>query len=270
MSVIRVFPRRTKATPDDEWVAIGFPDLMHYSRQIKKVLMSVTFSWDIPIAEKMAKSWEKIAEVEIGGPAFMEPSGEFEPGKFLKPGYTITSRGCDNRCWFCSVWLREVGIKELTIKEGNKVLDDNLLACSEQHIRAVFNMLKGRHRVILSGGLEAKRLKDWHIDLLSQIKIQQMFFSYDTEDDYEPLKVAGGKLAEAGFRTDKLRCYVLIGYPGDTLELAEKRLYETLDAGFFPFAMSYRDETGIIEKEWMRFAKGWIRVPLIRWKYKGR
>jgi hypothetical protein len=263
MNIFRVFPRRTKATPDDNFAAVGYPDLIHYSKQIEKVLISVTFSWDIPNAEKIAESWRKIAEVEIGGPAFMQQSGEFEPGKFLKPGYVITSRGCDNRCWFCCVWRRENGIKELKIKEGNNILDDNLLACSEAHIRAVFDMLKDQNRATFSGGLEAKELRDWHIDLLSKIKIRQMFFSYDTEDDYEPLLIAGKKLMSAGFKIKQMRCYVLIGYPGDTIGLAEKRLRETLDAGFLPFAMTYRDDAGIIEKEWARFAKGWIRIPLI-------
>ena len=39
-------------------------------------------------------------------------------------------------------------------------------------------------------------------------------------------------------------CYVLIGYPGDTMDAAEKRLLDTYRAGFWPFAMLYRDASG--------------------------
>ena len=69
------------------------------------------------------------------------------PGMYLKKGYVITSRGCPNRCWFCSVPRREGGrLRELPITEGNIVLDDNLLACSRQHIEAVFEMLGRQER----------------------------------------------------------------------------------------------------------------------------
>ena len=38
--------------------------------------------------------------------------------------------------------LREGNLRELPITSGHIVLDDNLLACSEKHIRSVFDMLK--------------------------------------------------------------------------------------------------------------------------------
>jgi hypothetical protein len=79
----------------------------------------------------------------------------------LKKGYVITSRGCPNRCWFCSVWRREGEvIRELPVTDGWNVLDDNLLVCSENHIRAVFAMLARQRRMpLFTGGLEAAWLK---------------------------------------------------------------------------------------------------------------
>jgi radical SAM superfamily enzyme YgiQ (UPF0313 family) len=112
--------------------------------------------------EKLEKAWRNVAPVTVGGPAFDEPGGEFVPGMYLKPGYVITSRGCPNNCWFCQVPKREGGvIRELEIKDGNNILDDNLLACSEDHIRKVFDMLKKQKygRPFFTGGLEAARLK---------------------------------------------------------------------------------------------------------------
>ena len=76
------------------------------------------------------------------------------PGLYLKHGYTITSRGCHNNCWFCSVPKREGALRELPINDGWNILDDNLLACSENHIRAVFEMLKRqKHKPEFTGGI---------------------------------------------------------------------------------------------------------------------
>lgn len=138
--------------------------------------------------------------------------------------------------------------------------DDNLLACSEQHIRAVFAML-GRQpkRPQFTGGLEAARLAPWHVDLLSDIRPERMYFAYDTKNDLEPLRCAGRMLAEAGFTRESRRvsAYVLIGYSGDSFSEAEQRLRKTWEVGFFPFAMLYHDESGQVEREWRQFQRSW-------------
>ena len=245
MRLLRVFPRRTRATPDDDLVRFGEPGLFD---DADAVHVSVTFTWDTPRAEQLAEAWCKVAPVTIGGPAYNVPGGPFVPGLYIKTGYVITSRGCPNRCWFCGVWRREgQAIRELPITEGFNVLDDNLLACSETHVRAVFAMLKRQtERVQFTGGLEAARLLPWHVELLRDLKPKQFFMAYDTPDDLEPLRVAGKMLLDAGFTTvsHTLRAYVLIGYPKDTFDAAEKRLNETMAAGFLPMAMLYRDNLG--------------------------
>jgi hypothetical protein len=166
----------------------------------------------------------------MGGAAFNEPGGEFIPGRYLKQGYVITSRGCPNRCPHCSVPQREgYTLRELPVKDGFNILDDNLLACSEKHIREVFDMLKRQSETpVFTGGLEAKLLKSWHVDLLREVKPKRMYFAYDTPDDYEPLLQAGKLLRDGGITksSQSARCYVLIGYDGDTMEKAEKRLRE--------------------------------------------
>jgi len=120
--------------------------------------VSVTFTYDIPKAELLAEAWRHTGvPVMLGGPAYNTPGGDFTPGLYLKKGYVITSRGCPNNCWFCSVPVREGGLRELPIVDGNNILDDNLLACSEDHIRAVFTMLeRQKERPLLTGGLEAR------------------------------------------------------------------------------------------------------------------
>jgi hypothetical protein len=259
-----VFPRRTRATPIDPLAYVGPPDLF---AEADEVHVSVAFSWDLPAAERLAQAWETVAPVKLGGPATGMPGGEFVPGRYLREGYTITSRGCPNRCWFCSVWRHEgQEVRLLPICDGWNVLDDNLLACHSDHIRAVFAMLaRQERRAEFTGGLEAKRLQPWHVEALRALNPKQIFFAYDTPDDLEPLREAGRALLAVGVTAVShiLRAYVLIGYPRDTVEAAGKRLHETMDAGFFPMAMLYRDENGRRDSIWAKFQRQWARPAII-------
>jgi hypothetical protein len=266
MKIARVFPRRTKATPSDPLAFVEILPLLSME-DIDEVHVSIAFTYDIPDGEFKAEQLiDKGFKVKVGGPAYGKPAGEFNPKMYMKAGYTITSRGCPNNCWFCRVPKTQGKLIELPIQKGWHIQDDNLLASSEQHIRAVFEMLKQqRKRPVFSGGLEAKILKPWHVDLLLEANPQEMFFAYDTPDDYEPLVQAGKMFAEVGFdlKSRKKFAYVLIGYPKDTFEQAEKRLMDTLKAGFIPFAMLYKDEDGNEDTRWRKFQRPWARPAII-------
>lgn len=265
MKIARVFPTKTKATPDDDLVFFGYPRVGAIP-EVDEVHVSVTFSGDKAKGEWLAEVWSKTGlAVRIGGPAYKQPAGEFVPGMYLKDGYTITSRGCPNECWFCDVHKVQKEFIELPIKDGWIIQDDNLLACSENHIREVFKMLKRQPERPELRGLEAKLLKPWHVELMLDVKPSQMFFAYDTPDDYEPLVEAGKLLQDAGFtlRKRKTYAYILMGYPGDTFEAAEKRCKDTLKAGFIPFAMLHMADSGFQDPDWKAFQRSWCRVAAI-------
>ena len=272
MVIARVFPRRTQATPDDplSFVGVETPPLLTLP-EIDEVHVSVAFTYDRSRAEKMAYQWEAVGvPVRLGGPAYDDPAGEFVPGLYLKRGYTITSRGCNNKCWFCMASKREGQLRELEIKDGWDILDNNLLQCSEAHIRSVFEMLhRQSHRPKFTGGLEAKELKPWHCELLRAARPERMYFAYDTPDDYEPLVMAGRMLMEAGItpQSHVMACYNLIGYKGDTFEKANTRLNQTIKAGFMPYAMLYRDEKGKVDREWAKFQREWLRPAIVSTKF---
>jgi len=256
--IIRVFPRRTKATPSGPDVVIGRgPGLFDHPTAVR---ISVAFTWDLPLATDLQRQWQKVAPTSMGGPACGDRGTDFVPGLNLKPGYVITSRGCPNKCWFCSVWRREGhAIRELPITQGHNVLDDNLLACSDDHIARVFDMLKNQSEPAqFTGGLEAARLTDHHVNLLANLNPKQMFFAYDTPDDLEPLQTAGKKLLQAFTKAShKLRAYVLVGAPNDSFDKATHRLRQTWDAGFFPMAMLYRNQQGHQPIPWKQFQRTW-------------
>ena len=258
---LRVFPRRTRATPCDDGVRIGEPGLFD---EADKVDVSVTFSWDIQEAERITRLWAERAPTTIGGPAVGTVGGEFAPGEFLRKGYTITSRGCPERCWFCGAWKRDgAAARELPIRDGWNVLDDNLLACSEGHIRAVFAMLaRQTRRVEFTGGLHAARLAPWHVDLLASLKPRPaIWLAYDEDRDLEPMREACRMLLAAGWTAEshRLRAYVLCGYRGDTHAAAEGRMRTVIAAGATPMAMVYRGRDGHEPEGWHKWAHRWIR-----------
>lgn len=261
MRIARVFPRKTAASPEDPLAFFGPPDINNIPSDIEEVHVSVTFSYDILKANELAEAWRHIAPTKMGGPAMGDPGGIFIPGMYLKPGYIFTSRGCPNDCWFCDVHKREGDIRELPITQGNNISDSNLLACTMQHIKSVFTMLKNQEDpVTFTGGLEAKRLTMKHVSLLWDLRPKQMFFAYDTPDDLDSLIKAGELLRFANFTRQHMRCYVFIGYPKDTIDEARKRLLQTWEAGFMPMAMLWKNKAGDESAEWRKFKTPWMRV----------
>jgi hypothetical protein len=265
----RVFPRVTRATPDDDLAFYGPPNLF---AEADEVHVSVTFIADKTKAEILAEQWQRIAPVKIGGVAYGDPGEDFTPGKYIRHGYTFTSRGCPERCWFCSVWKRSPKITPIAIQDGWNILDDNLLACPEGHFRAVLEMLARQdRRVEFTGGLQAARLRDWHVELLANLKPRPVcFFAYDPGDAFETMRVAAEKMLGAGFTraSHRLRTFVLIGYPKDTFEKAEERLREMMSIGFTPYAMLWEPETPSAEKwrpapAWKKFQRSWARPAII-------
>jgi hypothetical protein len=267
--LVRVFPRRTKASPDDALAYFGPPDMFV---EADEVHVSVAFTYDKPKAEQLAEQWRAVAPVKVGGVAYGDTSLEFIPGRYIKPGYTITSRGCPRRCWFCGVWKKWPSVNPMPIHDGWNVLDDNLLAAPEPHVRAVFEMLKRQpQRVEFSGGLEALALQDYQVELLASLRPRpNMFWAYDPGDEFETLAIAARKLLAAGFTraSHRMRVYVLIGYPKDTFDLATKRLTDMTAIGFTPMAMLWQPEEAAQQKyrpgpEWRAFQRRWARPAII-------
>lgn len=251
-----VVPKRTSRTPEDAWV--GVPGLFHHRYEIDLVEISCVFTWAKERCEWLRHQWEpKAKRVLIGGPAYDDRGGEFEPGRYLKRGSVITSRGCIHNCPWCYVRGREGNIRGLEVKEGNIVQDNNLLACSRAHIEKVFAMLKTQRAIEFAGGLDGRCLKDWHIDALKGLRVKQMFFAYDDKDNRKWAIPTIEKMRKAGFPRDKVRCFVMVGRD-ETMDEAGERLRDTWEAGALPFAQVY-DKLSGDKKAWARFARPWQR-----------
>lgn len=258
--MIRVFPRRTNWTPEDPFAFYGPPGLFRVADRAMPVHVSVTFSWDRKHAEELALAWSaQYDNVKIGGPAYGDPGGEFFPGVYLKEGCTITSRGCPKKCYWCVVPTRSGAIRELPIKPGWIVQDDNLLANRDEHLERVFEMLRAQNRrIYFNGGLDKHFLKDKHIDLFRSILIGELWFACDVLTDLPALERAAKMLQ--GIPLRKRRCYTMMNPAIETVRDAEFRLERVLELGFMPFSQLYQTEQiKTYPSEWRRLNRKWSR-----------
>lgn len=246
-------------TPTDSYAFVGDPPL--WRPEADEVHVSVTFTWDIEEGHRLQEAWAQYYDVvKIGGPALGDSDGDFIPGTYLKPGVTITSRGCPRRCMWCLVPEREGQIRTLPIRPGWIIQDNNLLATPKEHQEQVFGMLRAQGRkVSFPGGLDARLLTDWAVEQLRTLPIKDAFFAADSKGTIPLLREVRQQL---DFLTrHQLRCYVLIGYRNEPLAESEKHLESVWEAGYLPFAQLYRPPNRHIEypPEWKALARTWSR-----------
>lgn len=268
--ILRVFPRRTSMTPTDTLAFIGDPPL--WRPEADEAHVSVTFTWDVEEGHRLRDAWAQYYPVvKIGGPAINgNRLGEFVPGMYVRPGVTFTSRGCPHRCPWCLVHKREGDIRELEIRPGWIVQDNNLLATSRRHQEKVFEMLRSQKRLVsFPGGLDSRLLNDWVVDQLSTLRIGQVFFAADCEAALDDLRPVRDRLPFLKHR--QLRCYVLIGFRGELPVEAVMRLRRVWDMGFMPFAQLYQPPANRrirYSAQWRDIARCWSRPAIMRARAK--
>ena len=251
-----VVVRRTSHTPTD--ALVGEPGLF-LPTQRTVINVSCIFTADKEAALSIGERWREVGyQVNVGGPAFDDPGGEFTPGQYLRLGITTTSRGCPGQCPFCYVPKREGRIRELkVIHSGNIIQDNNLLACSRPHVERVFQMLRSQHRVEFTGGIDSRLLRDWHVEELRGLRISKLWMAADSDNAMPFTLKAISMLRAVGFTWRKVGVYVLSGYNGEALCKAEDRCRAIFEAGAMPFAMVW---DGVVrDKEWRAFQKFWTR-----------
>ena len=244
---IRVFPDRTAYTPIDDMVCIGLPTekFLEMDRNTE-VLISVVFTWQIKEGRRLKRDWSRhFKNVRIGGPAisnyFDYKNGQFEPGRFVRPGVVFTSRGCMRSCPWCMVSRREGKLRLLEIKDGFLVDDSNLFSCGMKHIREVFKMLKKQnHSALLSGGIDTRIFNQEHLALLENISVGELCFSCDTEDNLPYLKNVSKILS---LKPDSWKyVYCLVGF-NEVLDTARIRVDRVRELGMIPIVLFFQPYT---------------------------
>ena len=251
--------------PRDDYAFVGDPDLLRPPAD--EVHISCVFTWDKLEAERLFKAWSQYyGKVLIGGPAFGSPKTEFVPGKYIMPGVTFTSYGCNHQCPWCLVRMREGPLaEEKSIIPGHIIQDNSFMQCSRRHIESVFEMLRYLDQAVtFSGGLESAQIMDWFVEELRSVKIAQLFLACDTREAIKPLRRATQLL---GLPRDKVRSYVLVKFKQDeTLDEAEGRCRDVWEAGAMPFVQLFQPDDRWIEypREWREFQRAWSRPAIMK------
>ena len=258
MRILRVFPRQTTFTPRDPLAFVGAPPM--FRPEADEVHVSVTFTWDMESGRRLQDAWRQYYEVvRIGGPAMGSRPNGFTPGLYVRPNVTFTSRGCDNGCPWCLVPEREGRLQEIpAFAPGNCVQDNNLLQCSRAHLERVFAMLRSQSRVEFSGGLDARLVTPWVADEIKSLRVRQIFLAADTD---AALAVLDRAVKMLGLPRWALRCYVLLGFHGESLNQGIARLREVWRIGCVPFAQLYQPPDRLIHygRDWRQVARTWSR-----------
>ena len=258
--IIRVFCRQTSYTPTDEYAFVGPPPGL-FIPEHDEIHISVSFTWDKPLAEELAFQWESVTNkpVKLGGPAYHSEAGDFTPGLYVRKGITFTSRGCNNNCPWCGVREIEGTLREIPITPGNIIQDNNFLQCSRAHKDKVFDMLRTQRGICFRGGLETDLIDDHFVDAIHGLRIAELWLACDTDAQLPRFKKACEKLVKAGFTRRQIKCYSLIG---KDMEAEEERNREIFRAGAMPFSQLYRDFTETkteYSAEWRAFERQWQR-----------
>jgi len=119
------------------------------------------------------------------------------------------------------------------------------------------------------GGLDIDYLQPWHVEMMKKIRIGQdgLWVACDRSQDLARLDKAKDLLKD--FNINQKRCYVLVGYKGDTPQAANERCERIYDKekGFLPFTQFYQPITAhrrIVPKEWRYVVRKWSRPAIYR------
>lgn len=231
--------------------------------------ISIPFTWLFEKAKNLAISHK--GKVIIGGPGavLLEEKVDwarvgrdtcFDVLSFHNPLATFTTRGCIHKCLFCAVPELEGSFREL--KEWKKapiVCDNNILASSRTHFERVVESLMDLPYVDFNQGLDARLFTEWHASQLKRLKKVKIRFAFDFPDMERKLDGVLWILNAAGFNTDTLGIYVLIGFE-DIPEEARYKLERVRSWGIWPNPMRYQPLDCLRKNDYV--APGWTEGEL--------
>lgn len=245
-----------------------------------KIYFSAIFTWDIPdlIREvDLVRNWGK--QVEIGGPAatFLAKHIEKQTGvrvhisldqrfEYVNGEYelTFTSRGCPHSCDFCGVKKVEpVFMIYDNFPLARMVGDNNILATPFSHQERVVERLKTyrKGKVDINSGFDVRFFKPKHFKLYSQLRLEAWRFAFDSMAVEKDVRRVGKFMRAQGLDRHKVTFYVLIGYPGQTVEEAFYRFNTIIEMGHNPYPMRYWPLNSL-DRSFV--AKGWTEDLLYR------
>lgn len=247
--------------------------------------LSIPFTWNLPEAySRCAWYRQQGFQVRAGGPAIdlmpnflsglADIGGHIDALRRHNPNATYTSRGCIRNCSFCAVPKIEGALVELKDWEPKPIVcDNNLLACSLGHFDKVIDSLKHLPNVDFNQGLDARLLKQHHIDRLRELNLHCARLAWDNIHLESTVMAAVDRLLTAGLPKGKIRVYVLVGFD-DTPDDALYRCQRLKDKGILPNPQRYQpldtlEKDTYVSPNWTgreltNFVRYWSRQKWLR------
>lgn len=236
------------------------------------VYISTLFTWQRAKVEALADQFRAFADVQIGGSGWdlalrLPAEVDDQPNAYdlfgLDYGIGYSTRGCIRHCAFCPVPRMEGGIHE-TASLGSllnpasrklMLLDNNFFAAPSwreklaeiERRNLVVDWPQGNDIRLMTPEIAAAlyRLhKSGHIRGDHFTRPGWLHFAWDLpSNDARTDEVVAGihTLRVAGFGPSHLRFYVLIGFPGYSVEEELHRITTLHSLGLEPYVMVYRD-----------------------------
>jgi hypothetical protein len=160
--------------------------------------------------------------------------------------YGFLTRGCPRGCKFCIVagkeGRRSVKVADLSeFWQGQKkivLLDPNILACRE-HPDLLQQLIDSKAYVDINQGFDIRMTNECNIELINQIKVNEIHFAWDNaDDDLKPCFERYSALAKHKPHGRFGTVYCLTNF-GSTMEQNLYRIYTLLDMGYEPYVMVY-------------------------------
>lgn len=236
---------------------------------IDQVHISITFTWDREESRRLFDAYRSYyTDIRIGGPAFKSKCDNFSAGRYVKPGVTFTTRGCNFDCKWCMVPAIEGKFREINIERGNIIQDNNFLLSNRRHFDKVIQMLKKEKAICFKGGIDTRLLKDWHVEEFRSIKTREIWFALDTMERSKYFQAACTKLLKAGFKRDNIRTYVLAGH-NEPIQKSRERLEFAYNCGSLPYISPYREGNsrhciGNLSVDDYLFVRQWKRPAIFK------
>ena len=163
--------------------------------------------------------------------------------------FVFTTRGCVNRCPYCSVprieketwvnpnWKNQVDFRRLHIS----IQDNNLTAQPIEHFKEVMHFCRKFGLITtIESGLDCRLFNEDHLEAIRDVRFDKrgLRFAFDHMEQDGHLQKVLQMCAEAGIGKARILVYVLYNF-NDTPQEAEYRMREVLKYKFRPYPQEY-------------------------------
>ena len=201
------------------------------------------------------------------------PDYSLYPDMTKNTAYGFLTRGCPRGCGFCHVEAKEgkCSYKVADLSEfwrGQKKIvlcDPNILACPD-HPELLQQLIDSKAKVEFNQGLDIRLVTDKNLELLRQIRLDQVHFAFDRWQDKDIIEPRLRKFIEkTGFNRSKGRVTVFILTNFDTtIEQDLYRIQLCRELNISPYPMIYdKEHADPIYKKIQRWCNNFIfwKVP---------